>query len=121
MLLPHPPLRHRGRVRPSFVEVAVVSALAVLASCAPRNVEPERLPTLPPVAANALRSVADFTAVTDKKARSRALFLEASRVLLHPRCANCHPDGDVPLQGMEQRPHLPPVTMRSAPSTCGTS
>ena len=32
--------------------------------------------------------------------RSRALFVEASRVLLHPRCVNCHPDGDTPHQGM---------------------
>jgi len=38
------------------------------------------------------------------------LFLEASRVLLHPRCANCHPDGDVPLQGMQMSAHQPPVT-----------
>jgi isoquinoline 1-oxidoreductase beta subunit len=43
--------------------------------------------------------VADFSVVSDKNDRSRALFLEASRVLLHPRCANCHPAGDVPLQG----------------------
>jgi len=26
-------------------------------------------------------------------------------VFVHPRCANCHPAGDVPLQGDEQRPH----------------
>jgi hypothetical protein len=38
------------------------------------------------------------------------LFLEASRVLLHPRCANCHPDGDVPAQGMQMIAHQPPVT-----------
>ena len=31
-------------------------------------------------------------------------------MLLHPRCANCHPDGDVPSQGMEALPHEPPVT-----------
>jgi hypothetical protein len=26
-------------------------------------------------------------------------------VLLHPRCANCHPAGDAPLQGDDGRPH----------------
>lgn len=26
-------------------------------------------------------------------------------VLQHPRCLNCHPDGDVPLQGEESVPH----------------
>jgi len=26
-------------------------------------------------------------------------------VLRHPRCINCHPSGDRPMQGMEQQPH----------------
>lgn len=64
---------------------------------------------LPPVAPNALRAPADFAVFTDRRDRSRALFLEASRVLLHPRCANCHPDGDSPLQGMDSHVHSPPV------------
>ncbi len=67
-------------------------------------------PKLPPVARGELRSVASFSSISDRKERSAALFLEASRVLLHPRCANCHPNGDVPLQGMDMRPHDPPVT-----------
>src|SRR3954453_15591347 len=60
------------------------------------------------VASNQLRAVADFAVISDRQERSRALFLEASRVLLHPRCANCHPSGDVPLQGMQMTPHQPP-------------
>lgn len=64
---------------------------------------------LPPVAPNALRPVQAFDVIPDRRERSRALFLEASRVFLHPRCANCHPDGDVPAQGMDMRPHDPPV------------
>lgn len=31
-------------------------------------------------------------------------------MLLHPRCVNCHPAGDSPLQGDTGRPHDPPVT-----------
>jgi hypothetical protein len=34
--------------------------------------------------------------------------MEASRVLFHPRCANCHPDGDAPTQRDFER-HDPPV------------
>jgi cytochrome c5 len=83
----------------------IVALVAVTASCKSRDV-----PALPPVASHQLRAVADFAVVTDKKERSRALFLEASRVLLNPRCANCHPDGDVPSQGMQMVPHQPPVT-----------
>ena len=52
---------------------------------------------------------ADFATITDPSERSQALFLAASRVFLHPRCANCHPNGDSPLQGMDARLHDPPV------------
>ncbi len=69
-----------------------------------------RMKALPAVAASELRPLEAFATIEDKSERSRALFLEASRVLLHPRCANCHPDGDSPLQGMEGQPHYPPVT-----------
>lgn len=60
------------------------------------------------VAPNELRSPAEFDVITDRDARSRALFLEAYRVMSHPRCANCHPSGDVPLQGNFQM-HDPPA------------
>jgi hypothetical protein len=66
-------------------------------------------PVLRAVPAYELRTTADFAPFVDRAERSRALFLELSRVLLHPRCANCHPSGDVPLQGMEAKPHDPPV------------
>jgi hypothetical protein len=65
--------------------------------------------TLRSVAPNELRAPSDFDVIADRAARSRALFLEASRVLLHPRCKNCHPSGDSPLQGMDARLHDPPV------------
>lgn len=62
-----------------------------------------------PAGLSQLRAVADFDSIADRAARSRALFLEASRVLRHPRCVNCHPDGDVPHQGMNLAWHDPPV------------
>jgi hypothetical protein len=43
--------------------------------------------------------------VTDAAA-SRAAFLEVYKVLMHPRCMNCHPSGDAPLQGDDSHPHL---------------
>lgn len=66
--------------------------------------------TLPAVDRTQLREAAAFSVIEDESERSQALFLEVTRVLLHPRCANCHPSGDSPLQGMEMRPHDPPVT-----------
>jgi len=38
-------------------------------------------------------------------AGARAAFLEAYKVFMHPRCVNCHPAGDAPLQGEDSRPH----------------
>ena len=38
-------------------------------------------------------------------AGSRAAFLEAYKVFMHPRCMNCHPAGDVPLQGEDSHLH----------------
>lgn len=64
---------------------------------------------LPEAAGNQLRAVRDFDRIADRRARSRALFLEASRVLMHPRCVNCHPAGEVPHQGMRLALHDPPV------------
>jgi hypothetical protein len=57
-----------------------------------------------------LRSPSAFTGITDEAARSRALFTEAAKVIMNPRCMNCHPASDRPLQGNDQHVHSPPVT-----------
>lgn len=36
---------------------------------------------------------------------STEAFLEVYRVLQHPRCQNCHPEGDSPLHGDDSHPH----------------
>lgn len=79
--------------------------------------------------AETLRAVSSFSDVDDAKARSVALFTEAGKVLLHPRCLNCHPSTARPRQGDARVLHEPPV--RRGPgghgvtamrcSTCHTS
>jgi hypothetical protein len=64
----------------------------------------------PPRAAEPLRTPESFAGIKDKEQRSRAIFNEATRVMLSPRCVNCHPNGDSPLQGDEHRIHDPAVT-----------
>lgn len=86
----------------------VVPLTLSLASAACRRAPPPD-PPLPPVASGELRAVSAFAAIGDRAARSRALFVEAGRVLTHPRCINCHPAGDVPHQGMDLTRHEPPV------------
>ena len=56
-----------------------------------------------------LRPVSAFTSISDPTERSVALFQEAGKVILHPRCVNCHPAGDRPTQGMNGELHQPPV------------
>jgi hypothetical protein len=66
------------------------------------------------------------TPVSDRPNRNAGLqaFAQIERVLLHPRCVNCHvPDG--PLQGDAKRVHYPPVQRGAdgkgvAPLTCAT-
>ena len=57
-----------------------------------------------------LRDPSTFATVGDQATRSRALFTEAAKVIMSPRCLNCHPANDRPTQGDGLRPHMPPVT-----------
>ncbi|WP_207515316.1 hypothetical protein [Longitalea luteola] len=41
-----------------------------------------------------------------REAESKAAFAEAYAVFMHPRCMNCHPSGDVPLQGDDSHLHI---------------
>jgi cytochrome c5 len=59
-------------------------------------------------ASETLRPVDSFADIADPARRSAAIFSEAGKVLLHPRCINCHPGSDRPLQG-DGRPHEPRV------------
>jgi hypothetical protein len=56
-----------------------------------------------------LRPVAAFPAISDQRERSVAFFTEAGKVIMHPRCMNCHPRGDRPTQGDDSHPHQPLV------------
>jgi hypothetical protein len=57
---------------------------------------------------------ARFAEIKDKAARSRALFVEAAKVITSPRCVNCHPAGDHPLQGDDEHVHVPAVSRGDA-------
>jgi len=56
-----------------------------------------------------LRSADSFAKITDGTERSRALFVEAGKVIQSPRCLNCHPAGERPTQGNDMHPHEPMV------------
>jgi len=62
-----------------------------------------------PEAADTLRPVSDFLTIADDNERAIALFGEAGKVIQNPRCVNCHPAGNRPLQDDDGHPHLPLV------------
>lgn len=61
--------------------------------------------TRPAILALALLLVGATTLLADQAAESRAAFLDVYSVLMHPRCLNCHPAGDRPLQGDDSHVH----------------
>ena len=63
-----------------------------------------------PAPNTSLQSPSAFASIANPDERSRAIFAEAAKVLTHPRCMNCHPASDRPLQGNDKHPHEPLVT-----------
>jgi cytochrome c5 len=82
--------------------VSLAGALAVLAAgMAVSAAQPNSAAPLKPASA--------FESIADKTERSQALFAEAGKVITHPRCVNCHPASNRPLQGNDSHPHQPLV------------
>lgn len=79
----------------------VAAAGLLAATCA---VAPKPPPSLRPGAP--LRPLSELMTIEDADARGLALFAEVGRVLKHPRCVNCHPATERPLQGAGE-PHQP--------------
>jgi mono/diheme cytochrome c family protein len=61
------------------------------------------------LATETLNPVSKFDQIADAGKRSVALFEEAGKVIISPRCLNCHPVDDSPRQGDLMRLHEPPV------------
>jgi hypothetical protein len=76
------------------VIVTAVAAVLILGGLAYLSVEWLRGPGLDP-----------RVEIRSEQQASRAAFLAAYKVFMHPRCMNCHPTGDVPLQGDDSHPH----------------
>jgi len=77
----------------------------------------KRLVALPSLAAAALVvllvALADAEDRPDRSQVAAAAFIDVAKVLLSPRCRNCHPTDDVPLQRDEGVPHAQNVSRRS--------
>jgi hypothetical protein len=97
------------RLLPSMTETSAIlfrkpAAFAMIAAVAL---------ALPAALANAdqanthetLKSPSEFMSISNVADRSQAIFGEIGKLLTHPRCMNCHPAGDHPLQGADKHEH----------------
>ena len=84
-----------------LLTVAGLAAAALLASTLANADQPSTRQTL--------KSPSDFASISNQAERSRAIFGEIGKLLANPRCMNCHPSGEHPLQGTDQHEHMPPV------------
>ncbi len=83
--------------------------LLFLAAC---SKTPPEVTTVPAAPSSGLRSVEALSKIEDDEARARAAFAEVTKVLMHPRCVNCHPAADRPMQGAGLPHH--PLVVRGA-------
>src|SRR5260221_3555963 len=83
--------------------------LRVLATVAFGSVSPDAM-----AQAATLRAPSEFSNIGDERLRSQALFTEAGKVLLDPRCLNCHPKDRQPTHGDELHPPMPPMHASSS-------
>ncbi|HVN09956.1 MAG TPA: hypothetical protein VMV61_13340, partial [Patescibacteria group bacterium] len=63
------------------------------------------LAVLATLVAGLLAGVAGARPAARDDAGARAAFAAAAPVFFHPRCMNCHPAGDRPLQGDDSHAH----------------
>lgn len=94
--------------QPVAAVLAVVFALvAAHAASAQTTATFEADAQAAPPNAVTLKAPSDFSKIHSRKSRSIALFEEASKVITHPRCMNCHPATERPTQTNAMLPHEP--------------
>ncbi len=91
------------------MERKLAAIAALLAGIAVVAAGPEHTAAEQPALPSDLRPAAAFADIADQRTRSLALFAEAGKVLMHPRCVNCHPAGDSPHQTDRMWLHQPMV------------
>jgi hypothetical protein len=88
----------------------LATACAAAIACSAASAQPAPASLKPP---------SEFQSIPNQTERSRAIFAEVSKVLTHPRCMNCHPAGEHPLQGADHHEHKP-VVWRGDTGSFGT-
>jgi hypothetical protein len=85
-----------------LITLAAVVAIIILMTSAIRS---ENDPGRINVMGNSVNYNGDLSATVKDSTASVKAFMDVYRVLMSPRCMNCHPSGDVPLQGDDSHLH----------------
>lgn len=85
----------------------LIAAAIWVASCATPATRAPESTTIASADGSALKPLSAFADIRDREQRSAAYFVEAARVLQHPRCLNCHPKTRMPTQGDDLHAHVP--------------
>jgi hypothetical protein len=85
-----------------LITLAAVVAIIILMTSAIRS---ENDPGRINVMGNSVNYDGDLPATVKDSTASVKAFMDVYRVLMSPRCMNCHPSGDVPLQGDDSHLH----------------
>lgn len=71
---------------------------------------PDKISTADDTKVNSVDPGDKTDAERKREQESAAAFVEAYKVFMHPRCMNCHPKADAPLQGDDSHIHTQNVT-----------
>ncbi len=107
-----------GRLRLALLgAMMLAAATTALAAPAPANKAKAPAPTAPAAPAAPSRPAPPAAPAAAPSAEAIAAgkraFVDVARVLQSPRCQNCHPIGDAPLQTDAGRPHAMNITRQS--------
>lgn len=90
--------------------IFITAAFALLSACSQESGETSsQSNSSAPATVNGLATAASFESIADDRNRAIAVFAEMGKVIQHPRCVNCHPRGERPMQTEASIPHQPHV------------
>ncbi len=90
--------------------MAIGAGFVMISACGQDDgASPDKNAAADAMEVNGLMKPAAFASIENEEERAGALFNEMAKVMLHPRCANCHPKSGGPTQGDAMVPHEPPV------------
>lgn len=93
-----------SRTAKSILLLVAGGAMVITQACQSKSHEPKLHEVEPTTQPTRVVSAA-IDPLSDTARESREAFLAAYTVLMHPRCMNCHPAGDQPLQGEDSHIH----------------